>query len=95
VRQFHRIEVLSLHVLDDRQFKSIGGCDIRDDCGQRFAIGELTGSEPPLSHDELVSIPGASNDDGLKHAMLANGVCEPTQGRFVKFPSRLIWIRID
>jgi hypothetical protein len=93
--QFHRIEVLPLHVLDNGEFEAIGRRDIRDHGGQGRLIRELTGAESSFAHDELITIARPSNDNRLKHSVLANGICQAAKGCFVKFPSRLIWIRID
>ena len=64
-RELDRIQILALHVLDDRELEAVGGIDVENHRRHAAPPRELTRAKSPLAHDELVAAPGLPNDDGL------------------------------
>jgi len=92
--EFDWIQILALNILYDGQLESVCARDVGDNGWNCFASGLLTRSKSPLAHDEFESLTRASHNDGLQHAMQADGLRELVESSFVELAARLfrVWI---
>ena len=77
LRLLHRVEVLALHVLDDRDLQRVAVADIDRNDRHLVQAGALRCAPAPLADDDLETIGRAlhrAHHDRLDHAVLPDGV---------------------
>ena len=94
-RELDRVEIVALHVLDERELEAVARRDVGDDGGNRGATGGLRGAPAALADDELVAVVDGAHDDRLQHAVMADRVGEPLELGGIEAAARLLGIRAD
>ena len=79
-RDFDRIEILALDVLDERDLQELVGRDVADDARYGLQPGQAAGLEPALTDDERVAVAGRAHQDWLEDPVRADGSGELPQG---------------
>src|SRR6202030_4841168 len=98
LRFLHRIEVLALHVFDDRDLKRVGIADIDRHDRDLVQAGDLRGAPAPLTGDDLKAILYAfdrTHHERLDHAVLPDRIGELTEFGIGKGPARIARIGLD
>ena len=87
-----RIQLLPLNVLDKSKLQEFVVGYVPDDCRYPTQLGSLRGPPSALTRHDLVSIAGASYNNRLYNAILADGPCEFVQLRIIKAGAGLLRI---
>src|SRR5262249_30790968 len=89
------VQILSLNVLDQRDFEEPIVGDLLDDDWYGFKAGKLSSSPAPFAGDKLVAATARPDDDWLDDSIGANGVGEFLHALGLEHPARLDGIGID
>ena len=92
---FNRIEVLALHVLDDREEHILPVGQFPDDAGHLFQTGRSGRSVAALPCDDLVPLAGRPDDDRLDDAVLFDRGGHVVQFLFIECLAGLCGVRFD
>ena len=88
-RLLERIQVLTLHVLDERHGECLGLIHRADDDGNLFEARHAGGAEAALAGDDFVALVRRTDDDRADDALLANGVSQLLKTLFRHGAARL------
>src|SRR4029079_5199356 len=95
-RLFHRVQVATLDVLDERELQHLLVFDFADDDGHARKARELRGAPAALARDELEEAgAGGADDDRLEQAVLLQRLRERLHGFGVELGARLVRVRPD
>src|SRR5689334_1331765 len=92
---FKWIEILTLDILNQREFGDGRFVDLADDCGDRVQLNALRRAPATFTGDDHVAVAIRPKQDGLKNSPLTNGVGKLIQGFFVEFDAGLVWVSLD
>ncbi len=66
--EFDGVQIFTLGVFDDRELEAILSVEGADDGRDFVETSELCGAEAAFASDDLVTLSGADDDDGLENA---------------------------
>jgi hypothetical protein len=90
-----RVEILALHVLDERELELVAGGQLPDHRRHAFEPGQLGGTDAPLAGDELVAVQRLRHEDRLDDTVVADACREAVElGRVEALP-RLVRVAPD
>lgn len=95
VSYFNRVQILALDVLDERDLHEPLVCEVLNDDGHVGERSQLRGAPAALSGDELISVSGMTDDDGLDDSVLSDGLGEFGEALRIEYLTRLKGVGLD
>jgi hypothetical protein len=94
-RPIHRIQVLALEVLDERELSGLAVIDLLDDGWDLGPAQALHRAPAALAGDQFMPRSPAANHDGLHQAGLGNAAGQGVEHGWVHLATRLVCARRD
>ena len=95
VGEFHGVQIVALHVLDQRQLEAVARVEVRNHCGHAVEARRTTGAPAPLTDHQLVALTHPAHHHGLQHAVHADRGRKALELGSIEDAPGLIGVRVN